>query len=243
VTVAGAAMDFLLRIPSVTGVDLELRVAGPGGRSFAFVIDWHIRVLASMAWYVLSLFLLMSPDETPLSVVGTMDSSFIYFVALPAVAIYALYHPVLEVLMKGRTPGKRIAGVRLVNRDGGVPGAGALLIRNVFRLIDGLPFAYCVGLITVMVTRHSLRIGDLAAGTLLVYDEPPPKAVLSELSGDALERLGLQHAEIVRDLLRRWPELEPEARDRLAKQLLDKLGVSRAGSDQELRRRLEALLT
>ena len=77
-----------------------------------------------------------------------------YIVVLPSLALYFLYHPILEVLMKGRTPGKRIAGVRLVKRDGGVPGVGALLIRNVFRLIDSLPFAYCIGLATTIRQQH-----------------------------------------------------------------------------------------
>src|SRR5690606_18924459 len=99
------------------------------------------------------------------------SSDFFVVVALPATAIYLLYHPVLEVAMRGRTPGKRIAGVRVVRRDGGVPGVGALLVRNVFRLVDSLPFLYCVGLTAAVLTEHSVRIGDMAAGTLLVYDD------------------------------------------------------------------------
>src|SRR5690606_4225634 len=95
-------------------------------------------------------------------------------VVLPATALYLLYHPVLEVLMRGRTPGKRMAGVRIVKRDGGVPGSVALLVRNIFRLIDFLPFFYFVGLVTTMLTRHCVRLGDIAAGTLLVYDEADP---------------------------------------------------------------------
>ena len=49
--------------------------------------------------------------------------------------------------MRGRTPGKRMAGVRIVARDGGAPSVGALLVRNVFRLIDSLPLLYGVGLV------------------------------------------------------------------------------------------------
>ena len=67
-------------------------------------------------------------------------------VVLPALAIYFLYHPVLELAMRGRTPGKRSAGIHVVTRDGSAPSAGALLVRNVFRLIDSLPVAYGVGL-------------------------------------------------------------------------------------------------
>ena len=65
-------------------------------------------------------------------------------------------------------------------RDGSAPGAGALLVRNVFRLIDSLPVLYCVGLVAVIATREHLRVGDMAAGTLLVYERDaahlPPAA-------------------------------------------------------------------
>ena len=237
-------MDSILRIPSVTGVDLELRIAGPGGRSYAFVIDWHIRLLAALAWFFLSM----------LAFFGTIGaggvgagfgagSAFSYIVWLPSLALYFLYHPVLEVLMKGRTPGKRIAGVRLVNRDGGLPGVGTLLIRNMFRLIDSLPFAYCIGLASTILTKHSLRIGDIAAGTILVYDEAQGKNLLSELSAYAVERIGLEQAQIVRDLLHRWNELNPEIRATLAGQLLDKFdATSPSDTDADLRLRLEQLL-
>jgi len=68
-------------------------------------------------------------------------------------------HHVVELALRGSTPGKRMAGVRIVARDGGAPSVGALLTRNVFRLVDSLPLFYGVGLITVVLTREHLRIG------------------------------------------------------------------------------------
>src|SRR2546430_15910805 len=76
-----------------------------------------------------------------------------------------------------------MAGVRIVARDGGAPSAGALLTRNVFRLVDSLPLCYGVGLITVVLTRDNLRIGDMAAGTLLVFEQA--EARLPTPAGDA----------------------------------------------------------
>src|SRR5690606_14256322 len=138
-------MDGTLKIPSVTGIDVELRIAGPGGRSYAFVIDWHIRVLAALAWMILAaLGYFGSINAIPSLQASQAD--FVLIVVLPAAALYFLCHPVLEVLMRGRTPGQRIAGVRIVKRDGGVPGIGPLLVRNLFRLVDSLPVFYVVGL-------------------------------------------------------------------------------------------------
>ena len=62
--------------------------------------------------------------------------------------MYFLYHFALEIAMHGRTPGKRMAGIHIVTREGGSPGAGALLTRNVFRLVDSLPLLYGVGLVS-----------------------------------------------------------------------------------------------
>jgi uncharacterized RDD family membrane protein YckC len=157
-------------IQSSTGVEVSVRLAGAGARSNAFIIDWHIRTLVAVAWLLLSSYATYG-SFLP-QTIGPTGLHFALTVAAPA-AIYLLYHPVLELLMRGRTPGKRMGGVRLINRNGTIPGAGALLTRNMFRIIDSFPFFYGVGLVSVMMTREHLRIGDLAAGTLLVYDDAP----------------------------------------------------------------------
>jgi len=115
--------------------------------------------------------------------------------------------------------------VRLVDAQGQTPGVAALLIRNVFRLVDGLPAFYAVGCVACMVTGRSVRIGDLAAGTLLVHEE--------KLSARALERaqrvagnqkLTPADQEILLDLVDRWKSLDLNVRTRLAEMFLEKLG-------------------
>jgi uncharacterized RDD family membrane protein YckC len=170
--------DERLIVPSSTGVDVALPLAGPGSRSYAFVVDWHIRLLLAIAWYVCGA--LLAIGTLAPAARSKLPAVFSLGVVLPAIAIYLLYHPVLEVAMRGRTPGKRIAGVKLVTRSGGTPSTGALLIRNVFRLIDSMPAFYVVGLVTCFVTADRVRIGDLAAGTVLVNDQ--------QEAADALDR-------------------------------------------------------
>ena len=234
-------MESIVRIPSVTGVDVELKIAGPGGRSYAFVIDWHIRFLAAAAWFIAGTLAyrgglrLLPTDE--------LDASYAFVVVVPSLAIYFLYHPVLEVLLRGQTPGKRIAGVRLVSlADGGAPGIGALLVRNVFRLVDSLPSLYAVGLMMTMVTKNAVRIGDIAAGTVLVYDEPPSSQLLDRLSGRAVAALGLEQAQLVRELLDRWPQLGADARRKLANDLLARAHVAAPADDAALLAKLEELV-
>lgn len=216
-------MDDQLNIPSVTGTDLTFDVAGPGGRSYAFIIDWHIRLLVALAYFL----------AATLSYTGTVSwfddvdnalTGYFYFVSLPAMIIYFFYHPVLEILMDGRTPGKRIAGVRVVTADGQSPGVGAHLVRNIFRLVDSLPIAYVIGITTTLFTKNNVRLGDLAAGTLLIYDHADEKAALKDVEAVSGSDVGLERAELVQELIERWGSLDSATRFNLGRKLLSQMG-------------------
>ena len=235
-------------ISSATGVDVSLSIAGTGSRSYAFLIDWHIRLLMALAWFVAASLLIRG---TLRFLPGAPKPSELFYLAalLPTLILYFLYHPLLEVLMRGRTPGKRIAGLRIVTRSGGTPGSGALLIRNVFRLIDQLPVCYLLGLALTLVTAQRVRLGDLAAGTLLVFDGEGAERSLAQL--DALTHSSIPDPallDLVNDLLDRWTDLDDAPRMTLARTLL---GLIPPGEAQEelaqwtssmLRERLELLL-
>lgn len=237
-----------LVVDSVTGVELALPVAGPGARCYAFVIDWLIRSILFTAWYGAAALVYNGRWSfiAPLS----PDPKWFVFVVMPAAAMYFLYHMVLEIATHGRTPGKRMAGVHIVARDGSSPGVGALLTRNVFRLVDSLPLCYGVGLLATLVTRDHVRIGDMAAGTLLAYERnnvvllAPAPAVSVPREGEQSARPapGTPDAEVVHDLLARWASLEIEARRRLATAVLARYGMSApTESDASLRSHLERL--
>lgn len=202
-----------LRLASATGVDMTVRIAGLGGRSYAFVIDWHIRIVAAIAWMGLGNLVLFG-DLLPGDGRG---SPLTFGVLLPALAIYLLYHPLLEVLMRGRTPGKRMAGLRVVTLDGRTPGTGPLLVRNLLRVVDSLPGLYAVGCASVAATRHSVRIGDLAAGTVLAYDDA---ALRARSAGAAVPDAAAERAALAAELLRRWERLDAPVRGTLAARLL-----------------------
>jgi uncharacterized RDD family membrane protein YckC len=206
-----------ITLQTVTGVDVELTIAGPGSRSYAFVIDWHIRLLLMLAW-VLAVHLIYTGGILG-APSGGAGRSYFLVVWLPALLLYFFYHPVLEIAMRGRTPGKRMAGVRLVTREGDIPGAGALLLRNIFRLLDSLPFLYLVGLATVVMTEHHVRVGDLAAGTLLVMDHD---SSASSFASSAAPKSGLtpQVVDLIQELLDRWPALEEDKSATIARALL-----------------------
>ena len=204
-----------ITLQTVTGVDVELTIAGPGSRSYAFVIDWHIRLLLALSWMLVGHLIYFGG----LRMTESPGAGYTLWVWLPTLLIYFLYHPVLEIAMRGRTPGKRIAGVRLVTREGDIPGAGPLLLRNVFRLLDSLPLAYLVGLITVVLTEHHVRVGDLAAGTLLVMDHDSSATSFASTTA-AKSGLTPQAADLIQELLDRWPALDDNNRATIARTLL-----------------------
>jgi len=231
-----------LVVDSVTGIDVSLPVAGPGARAYAFLVDWHIRVVLALGWFVSGA--LLYNGRLVLAPPLTSEARWFGAVVAPALAIYFLYHHVVELAMRGSTPGKRMAGVRIVARDGGAPSVGALLTRNVFRLVDSLPLFYGVGLITVVLTREHLRIGDMAAGTLLVFEQADARLPTPATEAHRASGLDAAGAEIVAELLERWPALQPEARVRLARQVLTRYGGQLgepADHDDAWRTRLERL--
>jgi uncharacterized RDD family membrane protein YckC len=244
--------DGQLPVRSADGVEVSLTIAGVGGRSFAFVIDWHLRLALALVWLIGSSFLMSWLPSGLLAAWATWFEdpamAWISVVAVPAAALYFLYHPVLEVLMRGRTPGKRMAGVRIVTQEGQTPGMAPLLIRNVFRLVDSLPLFYVVGLVTVALTRQQVRLGDLAAGTVLVYDSLSRGAPIQDLPLSAAAGPAQGELELVHELLGRWSSLDGEARRRLARQVLEPHGVSvpedltGTDLDRDLRRQLEGLV-
>lgn len=235
------AADSLV-VDSVTGVDVSLEVAGTGARSFAYLIDLLIRTILVTAWFVVATLLyngkltLETPDDP--------DGTWYLYVATPATLIYLLYHTVLEISMRGRTPGKRMAGIRIVTRDGSPPTIAAQLVRNVFRLIDSFPVGYGAGLFTCLLTRDHVRVGDLAAGTLMIYENRNTLSThgLSMVLDD--RRVDLASLELASEVLERWHALEPGARMRLARSLIERAGgvsPDETATEATLRAQLEQL--
>ena len=212
-----------IAIDSGQGLSVGMQVAGIGARTYAFLIDWHFRVLLAGAWLLLCLatnwlskrFAVPLPPHTTATLL----------IAIPAAALYLLYHPLLEVLMQGSSPGKRIAGVRIVAQDGRTAPVSAHVLRNLFRLIDSMPMFYCVGVVCCLLTQRQLRLGDLAAGTVLVYVAHDARELRLAIGRHA--HGGGRDPELLRlgaDVLARWKELDDQRRRDLAANLLVKLG-------------------
>ncbi len=226
----------VLELNSADAMSYALEIAGVGARSYAFVMDWHIRLLAAIVWIYLATFLFY--DITIFQTIfdeDTANAAAPWVIFLPSAIIYFFYHPILETVMHGSTPGKRMAGVRLVTLEGHTPGVGSILIRNIFRLIDGIPGVYTVGLIVAMVTKNHVRIGDMAAGTLLIYDKESGKHALSDVAQQSLDsNLSAEDYDLLLELLERWRQLGKQQRMHLGHQFLHKIGDDAQLDEQKL---------
>ncbi|MEK7327557.1 MAG: RDD family protein, partial [Chloroflexota bacterium] len=80
------------------------------------------------------------------------------------------YYILFEMLWNGQSPGKRWVGLRVIRTDGTPITLTESIIRNLVRLVDFLPAYYGVGVVTMFINEQSRRLGDLAAGTLVVHD-------------------------------------------------------------------------
>jgi len=218
-------MDDQITIQSADATALSIAIAGPGSRSYAFLLDWHIRFVVAAAWVLIVYLVLKFSNGTELDLFT--NSAWTSVTWIPALLIYFLYHPVLEVLMHGRTPGKRMAGVRIVDLNGRTPSIGALVLRNMFRLVDSLPSLYMIGFTVCLFSKNAVRIGDMAAGTLLVKEQHATTSDLEQVSliGKNTD-YAPEHLELVNSLLSRWKDMDSSKRLALAEKMLKKMSIA-----------------
>jgi hypothetical protein len=157
-------------------------------------------------------------------------------------AVNVGYFTLFEVLGGGRTLGKRVSGLRVVTDGGGQVGLRASLIRNIIRLIEFTLF-YLPALVSVLATRNNQRLGDLAAGTLVVRDTklvpvvaaaPAPEVTPERYANWDVTGIGDEEASAVRSFLERRNQLRPGARRALAGQLAGRLRPLVAGAQHNL---------
>jgi uncharacterized RDD family membrane protein YckC len=144
-----------LRIATPEGVTVDLVLAGLGSRFTAALIDLTFKGLLILGAVL---------------VAGLLGDLGIAVASILTFAIYFGYDVAFEVLANGRTPGKRWTGLRVLRDDGRPVDLLSSAIRNVVRLIDGLPLSYLPAMISILVTKKNQRLGDLAASTIVVRE-------------------------------------------------------------------------
>jgi uncharacterized RDD family membrane protein YckC len=202
------------------GLALEYMLAGLGSRFLALLVDVAIRVLALGA--VIGVLAALGVRGTGLIIVLIVGS----FLALFA------YDIAFEVWAGGRTPGKRVNGLRVLMASGQPVSFGPSAVRNLMRVIDIWATAGIAGTVSILVTKRGQRLGDLAGGTIVVRErrasERPARGVRGAAAepivsvpiaaDDGVDVTAVSAAELsaIRDFLSRRDKLTPDARARVA---------------------------
>jgi uncharacterized RDD family membrane protein YckC len=220
-----------IQIATPEGVELELRLAGVGSRSIAAMIDETVRWVVFIAVVMVVIFWNFASDGWDIAIV-----------VLTAFLLWFAYDVLFEVLGGGRTPGKRLSGLRVVRAGGRPVDLVSSAIRNVLRLIDFLPVLYGLGILVVMLTRNNQRLGDLAAGTLVVRERlgaGSPRPVATAVPPDAVagwdvSAITAEEIATVRRFLERRESLARGARAELAAEIARRLRARVAGAPDDL---------
>ena len=218
---------------------LEFAEAGLGSRSLGFLVDLAVRATILYATVLV------------LGTAGFVLDETLVVVVLTALgfSLLLVYPIVFETIWNGRTPGKMLLGLRVVTIEGAPIRFRHAAVRAGLGIVDFLVGAGSVAIVSALLTRRSQRLGDLAAGTIVIRDRqaaPPSRAVLFqpfpgwEPFATALDVSALDDDAyaLVRSYLLRLRELRPAARAARGAELRD--AVSRtigvelpAGTDVE----------
>jgi uncharacterized RDD family membrane protein YckC len=233
-----------LTIETPEQIALEFLLAGIGSRFLAFFFDSMIQLIAALLAMIGSSLLL--PD------LGRYwPSAWNWSAALMVFAgfcVYWGYFAFFEAVWNGQTPGKRHAGIRVINQTGRAISVFEAIARNFLRVIDSLPGMYGVGVISMFLDSRNRRLGDMVAGTVVVHErkdegqEPLWQSASptgTPVSANLAVKLSLQEFELMEAFLARRLDLPPEVRrdtaQRIALRIGDKLGVTpeTRGADED----------
>jgi uncharacterized RDD family membrane protein YckC len=186
-------------------VAIEMPLAGIGSRFIALLVDYLIwgaglivlLILARLFLPALHAFSRISAQWAEAIVI------FIFFL------LNWGYFTLFEAFWNGRTPGKRVAKIRVIQRSGRSIGLLESMARNLVRYVDQIPFFYGVGVIAMFVTKQHQRLGDLAAGTLVVRDREPESPLWGDLGANSGSNSGSRT--FTAQLFERSPIPEPHA--------------------------------
>ncbi|MGO9923092.1 MAG: RDD family protein [Isosphaeraceae bacterium] len=207
---AGVVIFFILMCSGVITDSVIRDIVEPGRQTARRPAGQPPGETSGAVWYAVGLFLLVSG-------VG----SFIYFGAS-------------ELFSRGQTLGKRLSGIRVVRADGFALEPGGILVRNIFRVIDQQPPLWLVPLIS----KRSQRLGDMVAGTVVVFDKPESignlrlslaqrPAGVAQFAFDAttLKRARPQDFDAVERILERWDGLTGDQQQQFLGQIVPPLAA------------------
>lgn len=227
-----------LTIDTPEQIPLEFPLASVGSRFLALAIDTAIQGAGFLGLGLIALGLSLIPSV----VAGNVRTWGFALLLLVAFVVYYGYFAMLEALWSGQTPGKRMIGLRVIGMSGRPITVYEAILRNVVRIADQLPGLYAIGILSMFLTEKHQRLGDLAAGTVVVHERP------IEGQGAGIEtrpvrvrhgsaRLTAEEIAVVEAFLRRRADLNEYRRRRtaltLTARICTRLNVATPDDDEQ----------
>jgi uncharacterized RDD family membrane protein YckC len=206
---------------------LEFPLAGIGSRFLAIALD---TLLQFAAYIVLGLIAALLSTEGFLPTLGKQWG--VAIVIFLAFMVQFGYYTTFEALWNGQTPGKRWTHLRVIQDSGRPISAYDAILRNLLRIVDSLPTLYGVGIVTILLSRENKRVGDYAAGTVVVHEKPLEgvgsiwSAAASAASMPPIPAVSMSVDELrlVETFFERRASLGPDVRRSMARQIAQRLG-------------------
>jgi uncharacterized RDD family membrane protein YckC len=220
----------VISIRTPENIELSFALAGPASRAAAYFLD--LLIMSFVCQLLINL--VIGFLATILQSMGADGG--LWAMAIGGLSMFALYNGyfiLFEWLWNGQTPGKRLLHIRVIKEGGYALRFFDTLLRNLLRVVDFLPVFYGVGLTSLLLTRDSQRVGDLIAGTIVVYQEPvetdsllPNLSTFSEepeglLPAAALAAIPGELISVASDYLQSRSELASRPRQELAAEIAD----------------------
>ncbi|QGH33028.1 RDD family protein [Gracilibacillus salitolerans] len=182
-----------LNVKTPEYVSLQFQLAGLGSRSAAQIIDYTI-ILLTQFLIILLLFFAFNNSLSDLFL-GHLESVMLAIIIIIILLLQFGYFIFFEYFWGGRTIGKRLLGIRVVQENGHNITLLSSIIRNFVRVIDMLPSAYAVGIILIFFHSKHKRLGDMTAGTIVVHERRKKPLKQSPLEKHIVQ-LGIQKEEL-----------------------------------------------
>ncbi|MBX2797676.1 MAG: RDD family protein [Myxococcales bacterium] len=223
-------LDTTARIETPERIRFRYRLAGPGQRAAAWLVDLALSAFLAM---------LLAITVASMASVPGLGGVGMGVMLLGLFVLQWLYGVVLETAMSGRTPGKLLLNLRVVRSDGSPARFPDFLLRNLVRFVDFLPMGFGIGVAVMTFDGKLRRLGDLVAGTVVVTEEKsnvlgnvrisPAVTEQERQAMPASVMLSNEELQVIESFLRRRPRLSDDRAEELARffgpALSDRTGI------------------
>jgi uncharacterized RDD family membrane protein YckC len=167
-----------LTIETPEQVAIRFPIAGIGSRFLAILADTLLQIVAYVVIFlVIFLILTSAPRINGFILARVGDKWIIAAIILFYFLLYWGYYTLFEAFWNGQTPGKKLCKLRVIRDSGRQITFFESMTRNLIRVVDALPSFYAVGIVVMLCNRRNKRLGDFAAGTLVVHERAPEPAL------------------------------------------------------------------